>query len=122
MSSSAAGRALLWTSAAVALVAVATRVHAVVAFPALRDYDASGHAVNVVDLLEGHLPNPRSWCGSHPPLYYGIGAVLWMLLPESIPVHTTMRLISVAAFVATIALVWRTLRRLGYDVDAAVAA
>ena len=120
--SSVADRVIVWASAAVALAAIAARVHAVVTVPPLRDYDASGHAVNVLDLLEGHLPNPRSWCGSHPPLYYGISAVLWTLLPDAIPVHLTMRLISVAAFVAMIGLVWRTLRRLGSEVDAAVVA
>ena len=39
-------------SAVVALSTVIVRVHNIVAFPALRDFDAAGHALNVVDLLE----------------------------------------------------------------------
>src|SRR5262245_37419035 len=107
MSTSSADRALVVASAAIALIALAARVHDVTAFPAIRDFDAGGHAVSVVDFLEGHLPSPRSWSGSHPPLYYAIGAVLWRLLPDGIPVHVILRLISVAAWAATVGLVWR---------------
>src|SRR5204863_3511682 len=103
MSTSSAERIVVAASGAVALFAVAARFHDVAAYPALHDWDASGHAVNVVDLLELHLPDPRSWCGSHPPLYYAIGAALWRILPTSVPVHVTLRLLSVAAWVATVA-------------------
>ena len=113
-------RVLVASSVAVALFAVATRMHDVATWPAIRDWDASGHAVDVVDLLEGHLPDPRSWCGSHPPLYYAIGALLWQVLPESVPVHAMLRSVSVVAWIATVALVWRGLRRLGPGCDAAV--
>ena len=112
---------LLAASAVVALLGVVVRVHDAVAFPAIYDYDASGHAVNVLDLLERHLPNVRSWCGSHPPFYYAIGAVLWMIVPDAVPVHVTLRLLSAGAWVATVALAWRALRRLGFGADAAVA-
>src|SRR4030095_12783420 len=122
MSTSSAERSIIALSAAVAIFAVATRVHDVVAFPALHDFDAPGHAVNVLDLFEGHLPNLRSWSGGQPPLYYGIGAALWALLPEGVPVHVTLRLISVVSWLAAVGLVWRVLRRIGSEVDAAVVA
>jgi hypothetical protein len=115
-----ADRILLVCSAVIAVFAVATRLHNVAAYPAMHDWDAGGHAVNVVDLLELHWPNPRSWCGSHPPLYYALSALLTILLPERVPVHVTMRLVSAGAWVATVALVWRALRRLGNPIDAAV--
>jgi 4-amino-4-deoxy-L-arabinose transferase-like glycosyltransferase len=118
---SSTDRALLAGSAALALFAVVTRLHNVAAYPAMYDWDGSGHAVNVVDLLEMHWPNPRSWCGSHPPLFYALSALFSVLLPESVPIHVTMRLLSAAAWVATVALVWRSLGRLGNTVDAAVA-
>jgi len=122
MSTSSAERLVIAASGAVALFAVAARFHDVAAYPALHDWDASGHAVNVVDLLDLHLPDPRSWCGSHPPLYYAIGAALWRVLPASVPVHVTLRLVSVAAWVATVGLVWRWLRRIAAAGDAAVVA
>jgi hypothetical protein len=120
MSTSCADRVVITSSALVVLFAVVARVHDVTAYPAIYDFDASGHATNVVDLLELHLPNPRSWCGSHPPLYYAIGAVLWRLLPQSVPVHVTLRLLSAGAWVATVGLIWRSLRRLASEADAAV--
>ncbi|HJQ83703.1 MAG TPA: glycosyltransferase family 39 protein [Candidatus Binatia bacterium] len=120
MSTSSADRLLLAACAAVAVFALVARIHDVAAYPAIYDYDAGGHAVYVVDLLELHLPNVRSWCGSHPPLYHAIGALLCALLPESIPVHVMLRLVSVGAWMITVGLVWRTLRRLGSEVDAAV--
>jgi hypothetical protein len=122
MSTSYADRSLIVLSAVVALCAVAVRVHDIVAYPALRDFDAAGHALNVVDLVEGHLPNLHSWCGSHPPLYYMIGAALWTLLPEGVPIHVMLRGISVVSWVAAVVLVWRALRRIASDVDAAVVA
>ena len=122
MSTSYVERSIIALSAAVVIFAVATRVHDVVAFPALHDFDAPGHALNVVDLFEGHLPNPRSWSGGQPPLYYGIGAALWALLPDAVPVHVTLRLISVVSWLAAVGLVWRVLRRIGSEVDAAVVA
>ncbi|HLY37281.1 MAG TPA: glycosyltransferase family 39 protein [Candidatus Binatia bacterium] len=113
---------MIAASGAVALLAIAARVHDVAAYPPLHDWDASGHAVNVVDLHDLHLPDPRSWCGSHPPLYYAIGAALWRVLPASVPVHVTLRLVSVAAWIATVGLVWRWLRRVASESDAAVVA
>jgi len=113
---------LLAASAAVAVVAVVTRVHDVGAFPAMHDWDGAGHAVNVIALREGHWPDLHTWSGSHPPLYYLIGALLWVVLPDALPVHVTMRLVSAAAWFGTVALVWRALRRLGAPVDAAVVA
>src|SRR4029453_10199060 len=91
----------------------------VTAFPARPNFAAPGHALNVVDLFEGHLPSLRSWSGSQPPLYHALGAALWIVLPEQVPVHVTLRLISVASWVTAVALVWRVLRRIGSEVDAA---
>jgi Dolichyl-phosphate-mannose-protein mannosyltransferase len=113
-------RALLWASAAVALFAVAARLHDVAAYPPMYDWDAGGHALNVVDLLAGRWPDPRSWGGSHPPLFYALSALLVRVLPAAIPIHVTMRLVSSAAWFATVALVWRCLGRLTNRIDAAV--
>src|SRR5262245_6547298 len=121
-STSSADRMLLALAAAIAVGALVARVHDVVAYPAMCDFDASGHAVNVVDLYQGRLPNLRSWAGSHPPLFYALGALLWALLPASCPVHVILRAISATAVVATVALVWRSLQRLVPAVDAAVVA
>ncbi len=115
-------RVILALCAVVALVALAARVHDATAYPAMRDWDAGGHAVNVVTYHEGHVPSLRSWAGSHPPLYYLTGAALWALLPDAVPLHVALRLVSSLAWLVAIALVWRALRRLGLGVDAAVAA
>lgn len=107
---------------AVVLFALGARMHDVAAYPAMYDYDAGGHAVNALAISEGHLPNVRSWSGSHPPLYYVVGAALWAVLPESVPLHVTLRWISILAWTGTVGLVWRTLRRVGFGVDAGVVA
>ncbi len=119
---SRADRALVVASVAIALAAIVSRVLAIVAYPPIYDWDAAGHAVNVVDLLELRWPDPRSWCGSHPPLYYGLGAASCLLLPDAVPMHVTLRLLSAGAWLATIAVVWRSLRALGGTTDAAVVA
>ncbi len=117
-----AERAIVVASAVTAVLATGVALYNVVVWPAIHDWDASGHAVNVIDLHEGHYPNPHSWCGSHPPLYYLVGAALWRLLPEGMPVHVSLRLVSVVSWLATVALVWRWLRRLGSTGDAALVA
>ncbi len=109
-------------SAVIAVVAVCLRIYNAGAYPPLADWDAAGHAVNIVDLLEGNWPNPRSWSGSHPPLYHGLGAALWVLLPEAVPIHVALRLLAASAWIGTVALVWRALRKLVSHVDAAVVA
>ncbi len=114
------GRAFLFASAAVALFSLVVRLHDAWAFPPLRDPDAAGHALNVAALFEGRLPDPRSWSGGHPPLFHAIGAALWRVLPEAVPVHVALRLVSVAAWLGAVAIVWRVLRRRVGDVDAAV--
>lgn len=113
-------RALIGASAAVAFAAVVARLHDIVAYPALRDWDASGHAVNVLEILEGRLPDPRGWSGSHPPVYYALGGLLSALLPDAIPIHVTLRLVSVAAWLGVVALIWRALRAIAPEPDAAV--
>src|SRR5437870_4953257 len=75
-STSLGDRVWLTLSAGVALFAIVARVHDVATYPPMYDWDASGHAINVIDLFELRLPNPRSWAGTHPPLFYAIGAAL----------------------------------------------
>src|SRR3954451_2980720 len=115
-------RLVVMLSAAVIAFAVVARMHDIAAYPPLYDFDASGHAVNTADMYDFHLPNVRSWCGSHPPLYYAIGATLWHVLPTTIPVHVILRAISVVAWFAAVALVARSLCRLGLGTDGVVAA
>jgi len=119
-STSLGDRVWLTLSAGVALFAIVARVHDVATYPPMYDWDASGHAINVIDLFELRLPNPHSWAGTHPPLFYAIGAALWALLPDVVPVHVLLRLVSAGAWVATVGLVWRGVRRLGFPVEAAV--
>jgi hypothetical protein len=71
--------------------AVVARIHNAFAFPALADFDGPGHALNFFALYEGRLPDPASWSGFHPPLAYALGAALWHLLPDAIPVHAALR-------------------------------
>jgi len=119
---SSTDRVLLAASAAIAAAAVVTRLHNITSWPAMYDWDAPGYAVNVIDFMEGHWPDPRSWGGSHPPLYSLVSALLWAVLPDAVPVHVTMRAVSTVAWVATVGLVWRSLRTLVNPVDAAVVA
>jgi hypothetical protein len=109
--------------AAAGLVVVAAgvaRVHNAFAFPPLHDFDGVGHALNVFVLYQGRLPDPGTWSGFHPPLFHAAGAALWHLLPQGIPVHTGLRLLSAAAGFAALAVVWRTLRWFVGPADAAV--
>lgn len=119
--SSRTDRLLLAMSAVLAASAVVVRVVRVAVPPALADWDAPGHADYVLALSELRWPDPRSWCGAHPPLFYGLGAATCALLPDAVPMHVTLRLLSVAAWVVTLGLVWRALRPAVGSVDAAVA-
>ena len=116
------GTAWQLAAAGVALVALAARVHNAVAYPPLLDFDGPGHAENVLALHRGELPDPLAWAGFHPPLYHALGALLWTLLPTSVPVHVTLRLISGAFGAGAALLAWRGLRRFVSPADAAVAA
>ena len=115
-------RAWVLAAAAVALVALASRLHNAFAYPPLHDFDGPGHGLNVLAFYQGRLPDLRSWVGFHPPLYHAAGALLWKLLPEAVPVHTGLRCLSAAAGVAAVALTWRILARRGSAADAAVVA
>ena len=115
-------RAWLVAAALVAAAAMVARLHNAFAYPPLRDYDAAGHALNVFALYQGRLPDPHSWSGFHPPLYYALGALLWHALPEAIPVHAALRLLSAIAGFGAIAIAWRALRRIVSPADAAVVA
>jgi hypothetical protein len=115
-------RAWLVAAGALAVVALVARVHNAFAFPPLHDYDGPGHALNVFALYEGRLPDPQSWSGFHPPLAYAFGAALWHVLPEGVPVHAALRLLSAAAGAGAVAILWRALRRFVSAADAAVVA
>lgn len=119
-----AGPERAWTFAAAALVCAAfvARIHNAVAYPPLLDFDAAPHALNVFAFYEGRLPDPKSWAGFHPPLYFAFGALLWRILPDAIPVHVALRLLSATAGFGALAIAWRTLRRFVSPADAAVAA
>jgi Dolichyl-phosphate-mannose-protein mannosyltransferase len=65
------------------------------------------------------LPDPRSWSGCHPPLYAALGALAWAVTPERVPIHVPLRLLSGAAGLAAVAVIWRVLGRLVPRADAA---
>ncbi len=117
---SATDRRWLAAAALVALAAVVARIHNAFAYPPLFDFDGPGHALGAFAFYEGRLPHPRSWSGFHPPLYYALGALVWRILPESIPVHAGLRLLSAAAGAAAVAVTWRVLARRVPAADAAV--
>lgn len=121
---SAPARERGWVVAAglVVAAAAAARVHNAFAFPALHDFDGPGHALNAFALYRGRLPDPGSWSGFHPPLYYAAAAASWRALPESVPLHAALRLLAAAAGFGALALAWRTVRRYVGPADAAVTA
>ena len=114
------GRGWSLASAALLAAAFAERIHNAVAFPPLRDFDGPPHALSVFSLYQGSLPDPRSWAGFHPPLYYALGAAAWRLAPDAVPVHAMLRVLSALAGFAALAIVWRTLARFVPRADAAV--
>ena len=115
-------RAWMLVAAAIVCAAFVARIHNAFAYPPLLDFDAAPHAQNVFAFYEGRLPDPKSWAGFHPPLYHAAGALLWRIMPDAIPVHVALRLLSATAGFAALALAWRTLRRFVSPVDAAVTA
>jgi hypothetical protein len=112
-----------WLGASAALIAFAAvaRIHNAISYPPLLDFDGPGHALNVFALYQGRLPSRQLWSGFHPPVYYALGAALWRLLPEAIPVHAALRLLSALAGFGALAIAWRTLPRFTARADAAVA-
>lgn len=115
-------RAWLVAAGVLAVAALVARIHNAFAFPPLHDYDGAGHALNVFALYEGRLPDPQSWSGFHPPLAYALGAAIWHGLPDGVPVHAALRLLSATAGAGAVAILWRALRRFVSDADAAVVA
>lgn len=105
----------------IAATAIA-RLHNAFAYPPLQDFDAAPHAQYVFALYQGDLPDPRTWAGFHPPLYYALGAALWRLLPDAIPVHAALRLLAAAFGFGAVAVVWRAVRHVAAPADAAVVA
>jgi hypothetical protein len=85
----------------------------------LSEFDAAGHALNAFRLYEGRLPELSSWLGFHPPLYYALGALVWHALPDSLPVHAELRILSTLAGFAALALAFLSLRRVVGPADAA---
>jgi hypothetical protein len=118
----AASRGWELASAALLAAAIAGRIHNAVAFPPLLDFDGAAHALYVFSLREGALPDWKTWAGFHPPLYYAVGAALWSVLPESVPVHTGLRLLSAAAGLGAVAIAWRVVARFTTAADAGVVA
>ncbi len=114
----------LWSRAAlaVAVLAALSRLWNAQAYWPLRGYDGPAHAANVFALYEGRLPTPGSWLGFHPPLYHALGAGLWRLLPDAVPVHAGLRLLSAALGFGAVAIAWRVLRDFVDEEDAAVVA
>jgi Dolichyl-phosphate-mannose-protein mannosyltransferase len=117
-----AERAFGLAAAALAAAGLVARVHNAFAYPALRDFDGAGHALNTFALLQGRLPDPRAWSGFHPPLAYALGAALWRVAPAALPVHVQLRLLSAACGALAVALTWRVLRRHFAAADAAAVA
>ncbi len=115
-------RVWLSVAALLSLGALCSRVHNAFAYPPLHDFDGPGHALNVFAFYQGRLPDLRSWIGFHPPLYHAVGALLWHGLPQGIPVHAALRLLSALAGFGAVALTWRVLLRVVSPVDAAIAA
>jgi hypothetical protein len=115
-------RVWIAVAASVALAAGIVRIYNVYWFDTLLEPDGMGHALHVLAWYEGRLPDPRSWSGFHPPLYYMLGAGLWHLLPDAMPVHVGLRALSAAFGAAAVWMVWRTLRHCLPLVDATVVA
>lgn len=105
---------------AVAGVAVVSRVYSAFVWEPLADFDGYGHAANVLALHRGNLPDPASWSGFHPPLYFALGAWVWDLAPRGLPLHVLLRLLSIAAGIGIAILLWRGLRRIVPSGHAAV--
>lgn len=115
-------RAWLAVAALLVLAGGAARLHNASAYPALRDFDGAGHALNTYALYRGELPDPRSWSGFHPPLAYAAGAAVWHLAPERVPVHVQLRLLSALWGALAVLVTWRVLRRRVPEPDAALVA
>lgn len=95
---------------AVLALSLPVRISNAIILPVLRDYDGVGHALNIVSLYDGSLPEPTSWGGFHAPLYHAVCALLWRLSPASIPAHVLFRGVSLAATGAALFAVHRILR------------
>ncbi len=105
---------------AVAFVALGSRIHSAFVWEPLADFDGYGHAANVLAFHVGRFPDPASWSGFHPPLYFALGAWVWDLVPRGLPVHVLLRLLSIAAGCGIAILLWRGLRRITPSGHAAV--
>lgn len=115
-----ADRRYLLVCALLLIAAFAARAHNTLLFPPLRDYDGIGHALNIVSVREGRIPDPRSWSGFHPPLYYAVAALVWQLTPQGLPAHVVFRWVSLAVGLLALAATWRFLRPRVGDVDATI--
>lgn len=100
-----------WIVVLLATIAIAVifRLQNVVEREALIDYDGAGHFINTVAILDGTLPHPISWSGHHPPLYYAVAAFFVSIAPDALPMHVTLRVLSLAAGIGALVWSWRTL-------------
>ena len=83
-------------------MAALLRLHNAWAALPLSGFDAPYHAAYIgIIHLDGRIPlSHESWSTYHPPLYYGLSAVVWKLLPESVGpqgVLFALRLVNVLA-------------------------
>lgn len=97
------------------VVAAILRVHnAWVAAP-LSGFDGIYHGAYIGGIYwDGRFQLPHGFT-NHPPLYYGLSALLWKLIPESASSHTVLfilRLLNVAAGLGTAAALWSSARTL----------
>jgi hypothetical protein len=112
----------VWEAAALAVLGLAlvARLRGAFVLLPLSDFDAAGHALNALRLYEGRLPELAAWLGFHPPLYYALGALAWHVLPDAVPVHAELRIVSTVAGFAALAVAFPRLRRVVGPADAAV--
>lgn len=115
-------RRLVWLARGLLALAFGAQLSNAFLLPSLNDYDAPGHALNAFALYSGRLPDPHSWSGFHPPLYYALGAGVWRLSEGWLPADVALRLVSVAAGLLAVRILERALRRRVPAGDAAVVA
>lgn len=115
-------RRLVWLARGLLALAFGAQLSNAFLLPALADYDAPGHALNAFALYSGRLPDPHTWSGFHPPLYYALGAALWRLTEGWLPAQAALRLVSVLSGLCAVLVVERALRRRVPAGDAALVA
>jgi 4-amino-4-deoxy-L-arabinose transferase-like glycosyltransferase len=104
-------------------VAVAQRAWNLFMVPPLTGYDAPGHAGYMLTIVEeGRLPHPHEgWSTFHPPLYYLLGALVWVPAEPFGPRVLVAAVGSIGALAGLLAAVcaYRAVVALGYSVPVA---